>query len=325
MAAGGSKAKEDLERVQGELANVNGQIKRIKIRTEWFPLSLKKRKTEAEERWGRNGRTVEKEIDGRGPSGHLGELSAVVGLRGGSSGAGGLSAQGLATVAVRDWSSDFTFVIGDHRYRCRPSAAQFLSPRLSKLHLIDATVSELRLEVEDGDGLFSSVLEAARGGSIAVDSAHRRTLAAICAALCNSELCQSVYPELGDKVTMENVVDRLGFLSAAPCDVSTELEFIASHFCDFLCHRDLLKNLPFALLSEILGHGSLRIDSEDKVYRFISECIETNQEVFGLLEFVRLEYCSTSAMNEFLDRLSKPFLRNQWINVGEPSRPSPPS
>jgi hypothetical protein len=57
--------------------------------------------------------------------------------------------------------------------------------------LIDATISELRLEVEDRDNFFGSVLKAARGGRIAVDSAHRPTFVAICAALWNSELCQS--------------------------------------------------------------------------------------------------------------------------------------
>jgi hypothetical protein len=55
--------------------------------------------------------------------------------------------------------------------------AQFLSPRVSRLHCIDATISELTLDVEDRDNLFGSVLEAAGGGGIAVDSAHRRTFA----------------------------------------------------------------------------------------------------------------------------------------------------
>jgi hypothetical protein len=36
------------------------------------------------------------------------------------------------------------------RYRCRSSIAQFLSPQVSKLRWIEATISELRLEVEDG-------------------------------------------------------------------------------------------------------------------------------------------------------------------------------
>jgi hypothetical protein len=38
------------------------------------------------------------------------------------------------------------------------------------------TISELKLEVEDVTDLFGSLLEAAGGGSIAVDSIHRRTL-----------------------------------------------------------------------------------------------------------------------------------------------------
>jgi hypothetical protein len=119
-------------------------------------------------------------------SNDLGELIAVVGLQGGSGVTGGLSARGPANVAVRDSSDDFTFIIGNHRYRCRSSVAQFLSPRVSELRLIDATISELRLEVEDRDDLFGSVLEAARGDMIAVDSAHRLTFLAICAGLWNS-------------------------------------------------------------------------------------------------------------------------------------------
>jgi hypothetical protein len=109
------------------------------------------------------------------------ELIAVVGLRGGSRVTGGLSAQGLANVAVRDWSDDFTFIIGDHQYRCPSSVARFLSPCVSRLHWIDPSIDELRLEVEDRDDLFGSVLEAVGGGSIAVDSAQRRTFEAICA------------------------------------------------------------------------------------------------------------------------------------------------
>jgi hypothetical protein len=56
------------------------------------------------------------------------ELMEVVGLLGGSMMPGGLSTQVLANVAVRDWSDDFTFIIGDHCYRCRASVAHLLPP-----------------------------------------------------------------------------------------------------------------------------------------------------------------------------------------------------
>jgi hypothetical protein len=90
---------------------------------------------------------------------------------------------GLAIVAVRDWSDDFTFIIGDHRYWFPSFVAQFLSRRVSKHQSIDATISGLRLEVEDRGELCVSVSEAAEDGSVAVDSVPRLTIATICAAL----------------------------------------------------------------------------------------------------------------------------------------------
>jgi hypothetical protein len=102
---------------------------------------------------------------------------------------------------------------------------------------------------------------------------------------------------------MENVVDRLHFLSATQCDISTELEFVGSHFDDFLRRPDALNAWPFSMLYIIIGDGSLRLESEDGLYDFIREDIK----LFGLMEFVRLEYCSTDVMNDFLDILSEHF------------------
>jgi hypothetical protein len=42
-------------------------------------------------------------------------------------------------------------------------------------------------------------------------------------------------------------------------------------------------------MSEILSQESLRLESEDSLYDFISKGIRTNREMFGLVEFVRLE------------------------------------
>jgi hypothetical protein len=65
--------------------------------------------------------------------------------------------------------------------------------------------------------------------------------------------------------------------------------------------------LPFSLLYEIISQGSLRLDSEDSLYDFISHGIETNREMFSLLEFVRWEYCSTGVMDDFFDVLLEHF------------------
>jgi hypothetical protein len=102
---------------------------------------------------------------------------------------------------------------------------------------------------------------------------------------------------------MENVVGRLQFLSTTRCNNSIELEFIASHFYDFLRRPDALNALPFSMVYEIINQESLRLDSEDSLYDFISKGAETNREMFSLLEFVRLEYGSTDVMDDFFDVL----------------------
>jgi hypothetical protein len=165
-------------------------------------------------------------------SGDLGEL------RGGSKVTGGLLSRGLANVAVRDWSDDFTFIIGDRRYQCRSSVAQFLSPLVSKLHSIDATISELRLGIEDPERLFGSVLETGKGNSIAVDSTHRQTFAGICAAPWNSELYRSFDPELGDEIAMENAIDRLGFLSGFNTRRNRDAYLALKYIAVFLPSKD---------------------------------------------------------------------------------------
>jgi hypothetical protein len=124
-----------------------------------------------------------------------------------------LSARGLTNVAVLDCSDELMFIIGDHRYRCPLSVAQFLSPRVSTPHSIDATISELKFEFENGGELFGPVFKTTRGGSIVVDSAHRQTFAEICASLWNSELYRSVFPDLDDQVKIEDVIDHARFLS----------------------------------------------------------------------------------------------------------------
>jgi hypothetical protein len=59
------------------------------------------------------------------------------------------------------------------------------------------------------------------------------------------------------------------------------------------------------MISEIIGHGPLSVDSEDGLYEFIRGCTETTRDTFDLLEFVKLEYCLTNILHNFLDLLSE--------------------
>jgi hypothetical protein len=76
--------------------------------------------------------------------------------------------------------------------------------------------------------------------------------------------------------------------------------------------------LIFSLLPQIIGHGSLRLDTEDSLSHFISQGTETNRKMFGLLEFVRFQYCSMDVTKDFCNLLSEYFCEinaSMWASL----------
>jgi hypothetical protein len=96
----------------------------------------------------------------------------------------------------------------------------------------------------------------------------------------------------------ENAVDHIPFLSATPCDTSAERAFIALHFPDFLHCPNGLRALPFSMIYEIISRRPLRLNS-DGLINVINNGIQTNWEMFGLLEFVRLEHLFADVITMF--------------------------
>jgi hypothetical protein len=173
------------------------------------------------------------------------------------------------------------------------------------LRAVDPTTSEVRIEVDDPDKSFASFLEIARGGGMSVDSVNRMTLLSICAALRNSELFESVYGADDEEITINNAVPRLLFRVHGQGDISPEIEFIASHFDKFSRRRYPLRSVPVSMLSAIIGHPSLILDSEDALYDFICREISADPALFGLIEFVRFEYCWQDTMAHFVGLTSE--------------------
>jgi hypothetical protein len=62
-------------------------------------------------------------------------------------------------------------------------------------------------------------------------------------------------------------MDRLRFWSVTRCDISVELEFIASHFSRFIRRSDAMNAVPFSLLYEILGQTPQRFHDNKSLHR----------------------------------------------------------
>jgi hypothetical protein len=95
------------------------------------------------------------------------------------------------------------------------------------------------------------------------------------------------------------------------------VEFIASPFYNFLRRPDALKVAPFALIYEIISHGSQSFESEARFSGFMRKGAETAREMFGLQKLVRLEYCWTEWKKDFFDVYFQSLRRSEWRELGK--------
>jgi hypothetical protein len=123
--------------------------------------------------------------------------------------------------------------------------------------------------------------------------------------LGNTELLDVIFSDAHIYWTCESILPRLMLLHEEACEYQRELDFIASHFCDLT--KAQLSEVGPGLLSEVLSSRQLRVKSETWLFNLLSDRLRQSPEGFSLLEFVRLEYLSTSAMTKVVDVIQSQF------------------
>jgi hypothetical protein len=218
-----------------------------------------------------------------------------------------LSAKGLAHIPTNEFTldSEFTFFVGTSEYHCSSFIADFLSPRISRLHIVDPTIENFTIRIPDSDGDFSSFLSLAMGFTTTFDSSQKAFLIAVCEALENQEIFELLFDRTKEEITHSNVFERLTFRQNSFFDYISEIEFISSHFSDF--DPTHLESLGFDLLYQIISNPLLQVVTEDSLCEFVWSCISHNIEFLELFEFLHFEFVSAHYVQEFLRVMSTSF------------------
>jgi hypothetical protein len=201
-----------------------------------------------------------------------------------------LSSRALQQIQAKGADGNFTFIIGRCRYQWPVIAAEFLSPRVCRLRSIDATIEEVSLQTDDFGGHFERFLLLGRGEAIEIDEKSRNPFLHWTRELKNSELAAQISSR--EHISIENACELLAFHSETLCDISSDLAFVASHFCEVAKHTTKLNS---SVISAVLSHPSLTIESEDFLYRYVMN------SSLDLLEFVRFENLPPDVISDFLD------------------------
>jgi hypothetical protein len=205
----------------------------------------------------------------------------------------------MANIAPSKTENDFTFVVGDDSYQCPWFVADFLSPRIGHLHSLDPTINEFVIETEDPEHQFASLLSLGRGESLAVPEPNLPFLASVASELGNCELYFSVHNVQQKAVTVSTFCEHFKDCDFVDNFSKEAIEFLAAHFFEF--EQSFLTGLPIELLTQILGDESLTIESEDSLFEFVLSRLELNpSSATVLLEFVRFEFLTKSAIDKFV-------------------------
>jgi hypothetical protein len=209
-----------------------------------------------------------------------------------------LTASGMANIATSKTENDFSFLVGDTAYSCPWFVANFLSPRVAHLHSIDPSVDQFVIKTDDPDHQFKEILSFGRGLAVDVNETNRAFLASVASELGNYELYFALHEPFQTNLQVSTFCELF-----PPCDIGEALpekavEYLAEHFHDL--ESSFLNEFPISGLTQILSHPSLRLLSEDSLYEFLSSHFDSNPCYIGLLELVRFEFLTKSAITNFV-------------------------
>ena len=211
-----------------------------------------------------------------------------------------LSSKGFQNFPFELHEGDFEFVIGNQIYKCNSIVAEFLSPKISKLRILDPSFSRYELEAQDLNSKFNEFISLVFDSHLHVGSKDFDFFVSVSKELENEEILSQLINSFisSTELTVSNAVKMLKLRQMICCEGEDEREisFIASKMSEI---EDLC-SLEIHQLRSILSHSSLRIESEDWLYNFISSLISKDKRFGELLEFVHFEFLNKDSIEHFI-------------------------
>jgi hypothetical protein len=210
-----------------------------------------------------------------------------------------LSASGMSNIRKNDTAHNFSFIVGRRHYVCPCVIADFLSPKIARLHFANPTIPEYVVETDDPNHDFHVFMALGKGENVAVAPAAFSFLLALSRELENVDLYCSIFQhEHGHFLSQVTDPDLLAFSSEHSISLISSLLY--------RLNSQILDAIPLVNLYQILAHPSLRISNEDFLCDYLSSRLSSNQEYLSLLSLVRFEYLSESCLLRFVCSFSLP-------------------
>lgn len=233
-----------------------------------------------------------------------------------------LTSSGLKNVIVSPSDNEeFSFIFSKESITIPKIFAQFISPKVCKLHKTDQTIQSISFTDELKDTVLSkkilSIIKSlSMGESIEINEEESFELQIISILLENEELFIKIN-KIFQKDINENNIDQylknLQILDKITTNSNlfnySDIEFISKHF--YLIDKEKLLQLSKRVLFSIITNESLTIESEDSLFDFIIQLFNNHEKeekaeinLISFLEQVHFENLSEEKLSRFLDNFN---------------------
>jgi hypothetical protein len=197
-----------------------------------------------------------------------------------------LSNKGLVNVPEFCSSNEFTFEVGERKWRFPVAYAAFISPRIDWQIRCDPNICHCTIATTDPNEFFNIFLRLGSGESIEINHEAIDFMLAVCHELDNTELSSLIDDYLVTRFNEEAVMNLLQNHESG------------------LTKSALLSSLPNAkVLDEILWHRTLSNGNEDMV----CDLVLRNSSLISLFEDIRFEFVSPDRICDLFDLASPSF------------------
>lgn len=223
----------------------------------------------------------------------------------------------------------FTFIFGGNEIKMNRLLADFVSPRVSRLHTIDPTANsidftEIIQKIPNSNEIFTPdmlniFVQLSKGESADIDSSMSHKLRLLAVLLENQEISDKMnqlYPIKESETDVETCIRNLQYFDCYKTLNSFNnsfnnqfyVDFISSHF--YSIEKPLLLSLSKTVIYSILSSSQLKLLNEDSLLDFINQLfsIEQNKNDDGdglnktaFYELVDFSELSDQKFKEFID------------------------
>lgn len=220
-----------------------------------------------------------------------------------------LTSQGFQNIKY-EFPNDFTFIINDEKFACPSFFADFISPKISKIHSSDLTFNSFSITTPF-IGTFNDFFLLFKGEPMMINDNNYQFMKHIASELQNTEILEYFKNNI-QELSNSNVFQIIESKKLEGVSYEDEIVWIASHFYEIDANQ--LFKLPFEDLSIILSNQNLRTHNEDEVFDFVLSKVNHNPSYFELFEFVHFPYLSIDRIEIFLSMDN--IVKNMNLNSG---------